>query len=1312
MQKLNLRIVNYLSITLLLCGTLIKIYSQNIHINEFMALNNITLTDEDGDYSDWLEIYNPTDSSVNLHGWSLTDDPADSNKWIFPDTIINKEEYLIIFASGKDRAISGKKLHANFKLSGGGEYLALIDTTGTIITEFSPNFPPQQDDYSFGFLDGTWIEFSDPTPGDDNNLSVGTVIPTPVFNVKHGFFNSPFNLEIQSSISNTEIYYTTDGSTPTSKNGSLYSSPINISTTSIIRAVAISEGKPPSKTVTQTYIFTSDVIHQTNTPSGYPDKWGPYSRISGNATADYEMDPDMVADADFAEDLKTSLLSIPTMSLVTDKDYFFSHSTDPDSGGIYIYTGAPTSNTTYALGRGWERPVSLEFFDNDSASLQINCGISLHGGHGRLPEKSPKHNFVLKFKSEYGPSRLNYALFGEEGSGDYNKLVLRAEFCNSWTHHSHDQRVISTYQRDIWTKDAQRNMGHPSSNSIYVHLYINGMYWGIYAPAERMDADYGEKYMGGDSEDWDVIKDQYEVADGNWDAWNQMMAMANAGLSGHEAYMQIQGKLPDGKPDPANNALLDVVNLADYMLLNFYGNNTDWDHHNWAAMRNRVDPGSGFKFFSWDAEHMIKDINGDNLDENNDKCPSRVFTKLKANEDFVRLFADRVYKHCFNNGTLTPETAKSLWIERKNEVEPAIISESARWGDYRRDVHQYQTSGPFHLYTYEDHYLPHQNFMLNSYFPSRTDIFLEKLRNEGLYPEVDAPEISLNGNAEFSPIITEGDLLSMSATEGTIYYTTNGTDPVVWHSTGDEGIKLIENSSDKRVFVPKSDIGDTWYTDNNFDDSEWELCSGAPGGVGYDKESDYNDIFSLDVSNDMYEDGSDPNTSCYIRIAFDVSESDLSKFTSLMLSINYDDGFFVYLNGTKVAQKNSFGAVSWNSKALYQHDGSIAEYIDITDYIDQLVAGENVLAIHGLNNNISNPSFLINVALTATDEPEGIHISDDALIYSSAISLEQSSHIVARAFHDEEWSAANSNYFIIPEDYSDLKVTEIHYNPLPKDTIDGDQFEFIEIKNTGLSTLYLGGIEFTDGIEYKFPSETQLSPSEFIVLASDKYYFTMRYGFLPTDEYKGNLNNSGERLIMQDMFMDTIINIRYNDNQDWPQEADGDGKSLVPVDSIPANNQNNPAEWKVSYNIGGSPGLDDIFGMEPVEPVEPTDTIVPVEPTDTIAPTDTLEPLLTNYNQEKEFILAQNYPNPFSSITYIDYRLPEDAMVQISVYNVMGQMITTLVNKHHFSGHYQVSWDGNDMAGNNVPNGMYIYMINIENRNKVKIHKRMMMLVR
>jgi hypothetical protein len=121
-----------------------------VRITEFMASNASTLTDEDGDTSDWIEIQNTTATNVSLLNWALTDSVNHPAEWVFPATNISGGGFMIVFASGKNRAVAGQELHTNFKLSSGGEYLALARPDGTIATEFSPEYPPQFPDVSYG----------------------------------------------------------------------------------------------------------------------------------------------------------------------------------------------------------------------------------------------------------------------------------------------------------------------------------------------------------------------------------------------------------------------------------------------------------------------------------------------------------------------------------------------------------------------------------------------------------------------------------------------------------------------------------------------------------------------------------------------------------------------------------------------------------------------------------------------------------------------------------------------------------------------------------------------------------------------------------------------------------------------------------------------------------------------------------------------------------------------------------------------------------------------------------------------------------
>lgn len=598
-----------------------------------------------------------------------------------------------------------------------------------------------------------------------------------VFSHPHGFYTQSFQLSLSSSTGIGDIFFTLDGSLP-ELTGNKYSRPIFIDKTTVVRAVVVVQGVRAETVATQSYIFLNDVLRQSNHPDGYPTQWGPYTAIQGTSIADYEMDPELLANPTFADEVFRALQQLPTLSLVTDRGHLFSHTPDPQTGGIYIYTGAPITNFTYAAGRGWERPVSIEYFDLNQQKVQIDAGLRLHGGHGRRPEKSPKHSFLLHFNLQYGYNRWVYPVFGNRASPSFKRLILRAGFGNSWVHHENAQRLRATYMEDAWTKDTQQAMGHPASQTTFVHLYLNGLYWGVYALAERMDADFAAYYFGGNDHDYDVIKDYTEVANGNIEAWNKMMSLANAGLETNEKYMHIQGRNPDGSRNAQLESMLDVISLTDYMLINFYGGNSDWDHHNWVAVRNRANPGTGFKFVCWDSEMMFGSLTANILNENNPNCPSSVYQQLLHNAAYRRLLANRIQRHLFNNGALTPDSVIARWNRRRAVLENTIQAESARWGDYRRDVHRFQTAGPFDVYTKEKHWTPRNNTLVNTFFTQRTNTFIAQLRHAGLFPSFDAPVFFVNGTRTNSQTIAAGSSLTISSATGLVYYTLDGTDPL------------------------------------------------------------------------------------------------------------------------------------------------------------------------------------------------------------------------------------------------------------------------------------------------------------------------------------------------------------------------------------------------------------------------------------------------------------------------------------------------------------------------------------------------------
>ncbi len=602
-------------------------------------------------------------------------------------------------------------------------------------------------------------------------LAMATAQATPSFSKAHGVCKSSFMLKIQSD-AGVDVRYTLDGSEPTATSPK-FTTNIYVNSTTIIRAADFKANVRSSDIVTASYIFPASVLEQPALPEGYPETWGRFTSISGTAPADYEMDPELTSNSTYAKNIKDALSSIPALSIVTDKGNLFNKEKSEQTGGIYIYTGTSDNN-----GRGWERPASIELM-GCGHDLTTTCALEIHGGQGRVPEKNPKHSFRLTFKDEYGSKTLKYPLYGEGSVAKFNSLIVRTFYNYSWIHSEASQRSKAQYARDLWARRMQKRMGRDTSDGLYVNVFINGLYWGLYNLSERIDDNYCKYHFGGLKADYDVVKreDYLEAAEGTLDKWNELMRLAEK-ASRQETYKAIMGAMPKAEGEKPET-MLDVDNFIDYMLINQYGGNSDWDHHNWIALNNREDSTWGFRFICWDSEQTLFSATKNVLDVNNKDCPTYLFQQLMRNAAFKRRYIDRAYKHLEDDGgLLQPEQAQALWDSLQSVIALSLYAESARWGDYRKDVHPYTTRGE--LYRADVHHANENRRMHEEFFPKRTETLISQLQQKGWYAKTPAPKFQRNGED-----LAEGDTIFLSdeltLAQGTyIVYTTDGSLPVSW----------------------------------------------------------------------------------------------------------------------------------------------------------------------------------------------------------------------------------------------------------------------------------------------------------------------------------------------------------------------------------------------------------------------------------------------------------------------------------------------------------------------------------------------------
>jgi hypothetical protein len=1029
--------------------------------------------------------------------------------------------------------------------------------------------------------------FLTPTPGDFNTEETvaGFLLDEVRFSHEAGFYEAPIQLSLDAVTEGTTLRYTLDGTEPTATRGQQYTGPLTIDRTTTLRARAFKEGFDPSDVATATYLFLDDVIRQS--PTGTPPAGFPRATNINGQELDYGMDPQIVNSATWGPLLKDALTQVPSISLVMDIDDLLG-----STRGIYTHANN--------RGRAWERPVSVELLQpDDSEGFQIDAGLRIRGGFSRAGS-NPKHAFRLFFRNQYGAGKLEFPLFGDEGTDEFDGIDLRTTQNYSWAFQG-DGR--NTFVRDVFSRDVQGAMGQPYTRSRFYHLYINGQYWGLFQTQERAEASFAASYFGGEPEDYDVVKSAgsvggyaNEVTDGTMDAYErladyfyQARGLSDANM---DAYWRAQGMNPDGSRNLAYERLLDVDNLIDYMIITYYTGDRDGPAsrfvtgrvNNYFGIFNRENP-DGFKFFEHDSEHslgtgdsnMVRPYSsgGNDIRYFN---PHWMHEQLaNSNSEYRQRFADRVHEHFFDDGVLTAENAQKLIDQRAAEIDLAIIAESARWGDAKR-------STPF---TKTDWERALQG--VRSFIARRIDTVVSQFEQEGWYRAGETPRFAVNDQPHWGGRIEANDRISLFASSQIAY------EPIVparsvW--------KYLANGQD---------LGTAWRSPT-YNDNDWPS---GPGPFGY---GDGDEATVVPCGPNAPNCGGAKYPTTYYRHAFQVA--DPSEHDLLRVRIQRDDGAAVYLNGVEIARSNLPANATYDTLALEVVGGSEeSEFFSFEVDPTLLRAGENVLAveIHQQSLNSSDTSFdltletgVLNLAggniyftLDGSD-PRAIGggIAQGAQRYAGTpLTLPGTRTVTARARIGDGWGPlARASFQIDPlASAANLRISEIHYHPydaitsLGEADVDADEFEFIELVNIGDQPIDLDRVRFVmtqteagsnDGIEFHFASQI-IDPGEYLVVAKNRKAFLSRYGSdirlaqsadhpFGEGEYAGSLRNSGELLTLVDFDGKMIQQFRYDDGGAWPRRADGGGSSLEVLDVTGDLNQ--PWNFAASVAFGGSPG--------------------------------------------------------------------------------------------------------------------------------------------
>jgi hypothetical protein len=721
------------------------------------------------EFSNWIELYNNGAATVDIGGWSLTDDPDLPGKWHFPtNTVLPAGAYLLVLCDNRDEANApagpATRLHTNFKLDAQGEYLALFDKLSQFVDGLPDGYPPQVLSCSYGRNPANPAAFgflSTATPGTNNaGPFYAAQVDPPQFQDASGldlhggiYRTQPLVLYLRDAMAGSLIRYTLDASEPTDSNGIVYTNPIiltqaNDKTGRVVRAAAFLPGWLPSEVKTHTYLLKQPAS-LTNAPALI---------FTGDAGRNFYA--------------PCGLLAIVGGTFI------------PVSiGAFWQATGPQSYNEVLGAGTPFERAARLEyyfppgFYPTNQSLLRTDIGLRVSAssfsrsrmkmsGATNSPwqpwwDSTEKPSFNLYFGGDFGSGQLDYPLFTNYPVREFQHLRLRAGKNDIGNPFITDELV-----RRLWL-----DMGHVGARGLFCSLYVNAVYKGVFNLCERFREPFFQVHYASQAA-WDVDY-SWTWVDGDNTVFKQLLTALDQNLTNLTNWGAVTNKL-------------DIDNAADYYLLNIYGAMWDWPGNNFVIARERsTGPDSRFRFAVWDAEGAFNAIGyahsvSYNTITNDLVVPStnanywvdvaRIFRRLASSPEFRLRFADRVNYHFFNGGILDdrdPDAAGPLKTHFRQRLDELVREAGA--------LVQYNTAQTLDLSAFNTWTAAgsgRRSYLLGS-APGR-----QMLRDAGLWPVTEPPVFGqYGGSVPPGYALTITSSVAAPGQTAALYYTLDGSDP-------------------------------------------------------------------------------------------------------------------------------------------------------------------------------------------------------------------------------------------------------------------------------------------------------------------------------------------------------------------------------------------------------------------------------------------------------------------------------------------------------------------------------------------------------
>ncbi|MBO7496714.1 MAG: CotH kinase family protein [Salinivirgaceae bacterium] len=645
-------------------------------INEYCSSTTIH-QDEDKANSDWIELYNTTDSEVSLKGWHLSDKSDNVAKWTFPDVSLQPKAFMLIYASGKDRAVAGKPLHTNFNISTDGETVYLSDANGNIIHKTDSISVPNNASRGL-FPDGSsnWVFFASPTPDSANTTKTYATTKTSTVEIEPcgGVFTTPVTVTLKTS-GNTPIYYTLDCTVPTAADSLLYTGPITIDSTTVVRAITFDDNLMPAQPTTQSYIFGSKLrwvnrdkqgkpittetrwVSDNNGGGGGGWGWGGWGGHNETVTVD------PVKYIEHGESF-----ALPVVSLTMEPDDLWDYNT-----GMYVE--GPNANLNATPRRAnyyndWEKPVHIELYWTDGRQVLCqDAGVQISGAYSRMNDQK---SMAMHARKAYGAKYFDAKLFDELDLTRFKSFTLRDSGNDFGNTHFRDAMI--THLVDGNNIDIQAYQ--PAV------VFLNGEYWGILNMREKLNEDYIENHyphVSADNVDImaasDVTK-SITASEGDDVDYNAMISYVKSNdMTNDACYQHV-------------STLIDIDEYIEYMVSEIYGSNNDWPHNNIKIWKSKK-RGGRWRWFLYDTDQSYSiwgDQSGDDKlgtcleekDTHGNTWANVLFRNLTKSEKFRNALANR-FADRMNNEFLA-KNVNHLIDSLYGNIADEIGYHNSRWG--------------------------------------------------------------------------------------------------------------------------------------------------------------------------------------------------------------------------------------------------------------------------------------------------------------------------------------------------------------------------------------------------------------------------------------------------------------------------------------------------------------------------------------------------------------------------------------------------------------------------------------------------------